>query len=140
MCTCVCQRWHAGTEIVFSVCVADITVGQHYCIQQPGDASANMNALLNLYPAFLLPCVSLHPINLPHRQSSTRRFYDFTAQPQSFVSFTFLPSALKPVSLAQKSAFESGVPGRAQLSETVGFMMRWRVSLLENGFKESRAF
>lgn len=49
----------------------------------------------------------------------------------SFVSFT---SLLSPwgVYLSQ------GGPRKSQLSEIVGFMTRWRVSLLETVFKESR--
>lgn len=77
------------------------------------DASANTNALLNLYPALLPSCVSLRPINLPRRQSSTRPFYEYTVQPLSFVSFTFLPSALKPVSLVPEESIRVWGPRKS---------------------------
>lgn len=104
-----------------------------------------------ILPYFLhVSAISLRPINksVTGRPCSSfnrphcllRNLYPFSLS-LSFILQPFLASALKPVSpLPLRRTFKSGVPGRAQLSETVSFMTRWRVSLPYTGFKESGAF
>lgn len=74
--------------------------------------------------------VSLHPTKLVNHADS----------PEVSPLLNFCRSS-PSLSLTLRREFElgGGVPGRAQLSETVRFMMRWRVDLLESGFKESGA-
>lgn len=155
-CARVCQSWHAGREIVFVFCFLFFSRLTSLWVRISVYSNSVMQVLTPSSTLILPYCplvspVSLRPVNnrdnppiSPVLTTTTLCNLYRLSLALSLIPLPFSLSAFKPVfpppPPSLKRAFESGVPGRAQLSETVGFMTRRRVSLLEIGFKESRAF
>lgn len=119
MCTCVCQIRRAGLEAVFRfsmrltslwVRVSEYsTLVMQVLTPVPSSTSTlpycpSINCLCHLFPS--IQYVIRHCEAFSHNSSAFNSSF--------------------PSTLSLKRAFESGVPGRAQLSETVGFMTRRR--------------
>lgn len=107
MCTCVCQSWPAGLEIVFfrlsrltSLWVR-ITVYSNTVMQEPSSALA-LSYCPHKGP---VSPVSLRSVN--QSCSFTRPPYNYTVQPLPFISFTFSPP------FTPKKVFESGGPWKS---------------------------
>lgn len=124
------RRARVSAQCCFYFCFqADVTTGQDDCILQLSDASSNPNALLQ--PWFCPNC----PLQKLH-QACARFSSSDTVKPPTF------PQSSRHLihSASWRDYPQSGVPGRAQLSETVPFMTTGGFPSERRWFKASRAF